>query len=221
MIRKLTSADAGEMLRVYDSQQSFLKIKKTKHIDLHYRKILPLYLSNDIGVSAFGNFDNTGNLMAFSTISTWGTHPFANIGLFFADKQYLKNLHEDKITTRLTEAIIDYAESINITSVYAAVTLNAAVARGWQSINAKNSTNNSPMWDYEHNVPRYTVTIEELIKPYTASKFVSFSKMLGILETKNSVPILIRKWTLLNRYRDLDIDPALRARVDRVSNINT
>ncbi len=220
MIRKLTSADAGEMLRVYDSQQSFLKIKKTKHIDLHYRKILPLYLSNDIGVSAFGNFDNTGNLMAFSTISTWAILPFATIGLFFVDKKYINLVHNDNITSKLMSAMIEYAESINITSVYAAVTLNAAVSRGWQGINLKNKEHTTPMWDFETNTARYLVTVEELIKPYSSSKYVNFSKMLGILETKNSVPILIRKWTLINRYRDLDIDSALRRRVDRVSNIN-
>lgn len=220
MIRKLTIADTEQMLQVYDSQPSLLKIKKTKHIDLHYRKILPLYLANDIGVSAFGNFNSDGELMAFSTISTWAILPFATIGLFFANKKYIHHLHEDSIMTRLTEEMIRYAESVNITAVYAAVTLNAAVTRGRQSVNLKNSVTNTPMWDFEKDTTRYLVTVEELIKPYSASKYVNFSKMLGILETKNSVPILIRKWTLLNRYRDFDLDPALRARVDRVSNIN-
>ena len=79
MIRKLTIADTEQMLQVYDSQSSLLKIKKTKHIDLHYRKILPLYLANDIGVSAFGNFSDDGELMAFSTISTWAILPLATI----------------------------------------------------------------------------------------------------------------------------------------------
>jgi len=220
MIRKLTIADTDQMLKVYDSQSSLLKIKKTKHIDLHYRKILPLYLANDIGVSAFGNFNDDGELMAFSTISTWAILPFATIGLFFADKKYIKHLHEDSIMTRLTEAMIRYAESINITAVYAAVTLNAAVTRGRQSVNLKNKLSDTPMWDFEKDTSRYVVTIEELIKPYSASKYVNFSKMFGILETKNSVPILIRKWTLLNRYRDIDVDSVLRTRIDQVSNIN-
>jgi hypothetical protein len=223
MIRKLISSDLEQMMRVYDSQPSLLKVKKTKHIDLHYKKILPLYLANDIGVSAFGNFDDSGNLIAFSTISTWAILPFATIGLFFVDKNYVSYIHSDEITSKLMAGMISYAESINITSIYSAVTINAAMARGAQGVNLqhkKDKQYSSLMWDFETDSARYVVTVEELIKPYSASKYVNFSKMLGILETKNSVPILIRKWSLLNRYRDLDLDYNLRRRVDQVSNIN-
>lgn len=212
-VRKLTITDLPEIVRVYDSQDNILKIKKTTHIDLYYYRVLKLFVSGDPTMCAFGSFDGD-RLIAFSTCNLWATLPYWTIGLFYTDSEYITSIHNVDITGVLKAFITSYAEARRMYTAYSISTINALGARAWQQEQIKGHSN--AMWSGD--APRYSITIEEIIPPFSNSKNGTFGQMLGITEGLNTVPLVVTKWTLSNEFRNHQISKKHTKRLNKLSN---
>lgn len=214
--RRLDNTDLPEILRVYNSQDNILKIKKTIHIDLHYKKSFRLYVNGDPTMGAYGVFDDN-KLIAFSTYNIWTTLPYWTMGLFYIDTSYIATVHNIGIAETLKSALVEYAESNRVYTAFSIATINAAGMRAWQHSNLRDSDTITPLW--AGNQLRYDITIEEIIPPFAQSKYRTFSQMLGITEGCNSVPLVVTKWSLLNKYRTLSISEKHIKRLNKLSNV--
>jgi len=214
-VRKLTITDLPEMLRVYNSQDNILKIKKTTHIDIYYYRVLKVFASNDHTLVAFGSFDGD-RLIAFSTCNIWTNLPYWTIGLFYIDAEYVSAIHSIDIAGALKSAITQYAESKKLYTGYSISTINALNIRSWQQTNLKDSNIITPLW--EDNEIRYNITVEEIILPFGHSKNRTFGQMLGITEGFNTVPLIVTRWTLVNKFRTLSVSEKHMKRLNKLAN---
>lgn len=214
IVRKLGQQDLAQMFRVFDSQDYLLKIEKTNNIAQYYKKMLLLFVSDNPSSCAFGVFDND-RLIAFSTYNLLATLPCWSMGLFYTDSAYITSLHNTETIGILKIALVEYAESRRIYTAFSIATLNALGIRAWQHSTAQHSML-WPMWDGTD--ARYEVTVEEIIPPYSSSRYSTFGQMLGIVEGMNSVPLVVTKWTLANKYRNHALSVRHTKRLDKLFN---
>lgn len=216
IVRKLNAVDLPEILRVYDSQDNILKIKKTIHMDLHYRKAFRLFVNSDPTMVAYGIFDND-KLIAFSTCGLWSTLPYWTIGLFYIDASYITSVHNIDIAGKLKIAIAEYAESKKLYTGFSIATINAMEIRAWQQTKANLTHIDmvTPLW--AGNDLRYDITIEEIIPPFAQSTHRMFGQLLGITEGRNTVPLVVTRWSLLNKHRELSISEKHIKRFNKLS----
>lgn len=210
--RMLTVDDLPEMIRVYASQDNLLKIKKTVHIDAHYRKILPLYLNDNPSMIAFGAFDGD-RMIAFSTLNVWDLLPHWTMGLFHTDAASINLMHDIELISMLKDYMTVYAESRRLYTAYSISTVSALSTRAWQQLQLE-GTNNS-LWD--NDSLRYDITIEEIIAPYIGSNSYTFSSTLGILEGLNDIPLVITRWSVKHKYRLTDISKSCIKRFNKLA----
>ena len=216
IVRKLSKQDLIQMFRVFDSQDNLLKIKKTNHIARHYKKVIPSYVDENPSSCAFGVFDND-RLIAFSTYNVWATLPYWTLGLFYTDSAYITSLHSVDSIGILKAAITEYAESKGMYTSYSIATLSALNIRVWQHSTIQHSEIPNPMWN--GNDMRYEAVVEEIIPPYSISKYYTFGQMLGIVEGLNSVPLVVTKWTLANKYRNHTVSEKHTKRLNKLFNV--
>ncbi len=216
--RQLTVADIPEVRRVYNSRDNLLKVKKTKHLDLYYLNTLETYIRNNSTSVCFGCFDKE-KLIAFNSISQWQHLPFWTAGLQFTDKGY-SDIHSADFTSRMGQISIQYCEQRKLYTGYTVSTLSGASGR---SILGNMMLKDSSVPEYYSTDigARYMTSIEEIIPPFSFSSTLTFSNMLGILEGKIPVPIIIRKWTAKNQSRDFDISKSRIKTILSHDNINT
>jgi len=210
--RILTIDDLPAMMRIYDSQDNLLKVKKTVHIDEHYRKILPLYLNDNPSMIAFGAFDGD-QMIAFSTLNVWDLLPHWTMGLFHTDAASINLMHDIESISMLKDYMSVYAESRSLYTGYSISTMSALSTRAWQQLQLEGTNNN--LWD--NDCLRYDITIEEIVAPYTGSRSYTFSSTLGILEGLNDIPLVITRWSVKNKYRLTDISKSCIKRFNKLA----
>ena len=212
IIRKLTERDLPEMFRVFDSQDNLLKIKKTVHLDLHYKKIMPTYTDNNPTVAAMGVFDGD-RLIAFTTYNEWKNLPYWTMGLFYIDAERVNEIHRVDVAGDLKDTLAIYAASRRIYTGFSISTISALNIRAWQQLHLKNT--DCSLW--EGDSLRYDITIEEIVPPFSTSKNIVFGQMIGIIEGRHTVPLVISRWTLKDRYRQHNISDRCLKRINKLS----
>lgn len=204
--KKLTPSDLQKMFEIYQAHGSNMKVKINKTIDQYFKKSFSVSVQDILGHTAWGWFTEDNELAMFATRSHWAGMPYATIGNVFIDKHKFlmskENLHI--INEFISPILFDSALNFNRKVCF--------MARDYQHTRStvkgihKQPTSRNKTHD---------VKIVEIIPPYSRAKYEFGSNILGILETRNPTPIIIKSYTLKS-----DLDPEVTLLKDYENLIN-
>jgi len=185
---KLNDSHMDQVLEVYETQTSNIRVKLTKNLDIYFRKAFETASLNKLGHSLWGHFDDDNTLTMFATKTNWTSMPFYTVGNVFAHKDrghMLIHNGLDVIGRFLQDIVYDSIQEERFT---------AFMARDYRNLIATNKgirkLPDALRMDWG------SVSLVEIVPPYSRAKYEYGSNILGILEGRNPYPVIIRSITV-------------------------
>ena len=185
---KLNDSHMDQVLEVYETQTSNIRVKLTKNLDIYFRKAFETAILNKLGHSLWGHFDDDNMLTMFATKTNWTNMPFFTVGNVFAHKEHGHVLTHDGLDVIggfLRDIFHDGIQEERFT---------AFMARDYRNVIATNKGIRKLPTTTRSDL--YSQSLLEIVPPYSRAKYEYGSNILGILEGRNPHPVIIRSLTV-------------------------